>query len=343
MFSLDRNLLREGTLAAGRLAALRKEAWEIEVFVPERGVKIFALWRVWRSARAAFRARKFSFVTVQDTAYLALLAYFVALRARVPLEVQVHGFEKTLGIRKMIAGFVLRRADKVRVVNKRLNDRLAVYFGVPHEKMYVLPIYTQTTPSTLAPLGVLPLRKGGEAEGNAFTFLTVGRLVPVKNIEIQIRAFAQIVREFPQARLRIVGSGVLDDVLKSHVRRLKLKDRVVFDGQQKNLARFYEAADVFLLTSNSEGWGVAIVEAAAFGVPIIMTDVGCAGEFIKNEENGIVIPVRNEDMLVSAMRRVMQDMTLRARLSSAARRSFESLPSAEEHIQKQAAAWRTLL
>ena len=150
-------------------------------------------------------------------------------------------------------------------------------------------------------------------------------------------------REFTQARLRIVGSGVLDDVLKSHVRRLKLKDRVVFDGQQKNLARFYEAADVFLLTSNSEGWGVAIVEAAAFGVPIIMTDVGCAGEFIKNEENGIVIPVRNEDMLVSAMRRVMQDMTLRARLSSAARRSFESLPSAEEHIQKQAAAWRTLL
>ncbi len=343
MFSLDGEILREGTLAAERLAALRKEAVEIVVFVPDgAGSRQSQFLRLWKSARRAFIEDKFDIVTVQDTAYLALLAYLVARRFHASLEVQVHGFEKLHCIRKMIAGFVLRRADKVRVVSQRLMQ-LAVDFGASAEKVYVLPVYTQTTSTPLAPLGVLPLRKGGEAEGNAFTFLTVGRLVPVKNIAMQIRALARIVREFPQARLRIVGSGILEWWLKSQVKSLKSENRVVFEGQQKDLALFYEEADAFLLTSDSEGWGVAVVEAAAYGLPIIMTDVGCAGEFIQNGENGIVIPIGGEGELAAAMERFIVDEPLRVRLGEAARASFFALPSPQAHIQKQAAEWRTLL
>ena len=63
----------------------------------------------------------------------------------------------------------------------------------------------------------------------------------------------------------------------------------------------------FLLTSNYEGWGLAIIEAASFGLPIIMTDVGCAGEIIKNEESGIIIPVGDKKALAAAMTKLIQN------------------------------------
>ncbi len=332
MFSLDREILRKGTPAAGRLAALRKEAGDIEVFVPEKGVKIFALWKLWRAARAVSRARKPALVTVQDTAYLALLAYLFARAARVPLEVQVHGFEKLHGIRALLARFVLCRADRVRVVSERLKREVEARFKIHESKVYVLSIYAQ----------IVGKDRVGE-KYDTFTFLTVSRLVSVKNIALQIRAFARVVQKYSHARLHIVGDGPLLESLKSKVKSKKLEEKITFVGQQSDVSRFYREADAFLLTSDSEGWGVAVTEAAAFGLPIIMTDVGCAGEFIRNGESGIVIPVGDEAALTAAMERLITDEPFRTRLAAAARRAFEALPTPEEQIQNQIVAWRALL
>ena len=164
--------------------------------------------------------------------------------------------------------------------------------------------------------------------------------MPVKNVALQICAFARLVKEYPQIRLRIVGEGPMRRNLQLTTNNLQLKDRVAFEGRQDNLSPYYKNADAFLLTSDFEGWGLAVTEAAAYGLPIIMTDVGLAGEFIGDGENGLVIPVGDEVALVAAMRRVMTDASLRARLGSAASASFLALPSAEEQIRKQVEEWR---
>ena len=325
--SLDKDVLKEGTLVQKRLAALAAAAGEIIVLTPfsHSGRKVVQFFKLWKQARKILAEKHFDLITVQDTSYLALLAYMLAKKYQIPLEVQVHGFEKLRGVRKLLAWFVLHRADKIRVVSERLRHAIS-------PRAYVLPVYTQIA---------LPIEKNKDTRV-IFTFLTVGRLVPVKNVEMQIRAFARIAKAAPKAQLVVVG-GSLGEVLKLKVKSLKLEEKIRFEGRQENLARFYENADAFLLTSNSEGWGVVVTEAAAYGLPIIMTDVGLAGEVIKNGENGIVISVGDEDALVAAMRRIIENAELRARLGAAARASFAALPSTEEQIRKQVEEWRLLV
>ncbi len=323
--SLDRTFLDKESLAARRLAALSLAAGEVVVLVPRAGNKVRECLALWRRAAALLSKSRYDLITVQDTAYLALLAYLLARRFKIPLEIQVHGFEGNSFLRRRIARFLLPRADAVRVVSERLKRSIG-------RDAYVLPIYTQVeTP-----------REVQAKDHSVFSFLTVGRLVPVKNIGMQIRAFARLVKDSPSARLMIVGDGPLEARLKSQATSLKLGEQIRFEGRQKNLSHYYEEADAFLLTSDREGWGVAVTEAAAFGLPIVMTDVGLAGEFVKDGENGLVISVGDEEALLSAMRRIAAEPALRARLGASALRAFRALPTSEAQIQKQVEQWLSL-
>ena len=337
----------------------RDEAKEISAYLTAYsfgGPKWLQLWKMWRKGEQILSRNPSSdsevgglpftkgelrcdLITVQDTAYLALIAYLLARRFKIPLEIQVHGLEKFCGARKWVAGFVLRRADKIRVVSERLKRELDSRFKIHDSRIYELSVYTQM--GERGEKGENGER-GEKGAKQPFTFLTVGRLAPVKNIALQIRAFARVIKESPQARLRIVGDGSLRESLKLQVESLKLEDKIIFEGRQENLAQYYEEADAFLLTSDSEGWGLVALEAAAYGLPIIMTDVGLAGEFIRDGENGLVIPVGDEDALVVAMKRLIEDADLRARLGAAARSAFGGLPTPAAQIEKQVEEWRGL-
>lgn len=335
--SLDKAVLDGNSPVARRIASLSAAVGEVVVLTPKSGNKVVGFLQLWRKAKMLLQEKRFDLITVQDTAYLAFLAYLLARTTRVPLEVQVHGLEKFYGVRKLIAQSLFKRADKIRVVSERLKREIS-------ECAYVLPVYTQM--GEKEGMGRMGERgeSGEKGEKNAnriFSFLTVGRLVPIKNIALQIRAFARIVKEFPQVRLVVVGEGPDHENLKRKAKSEKVEEKIRFDGRQKNLEVYYQQADAFLLTSNSEGWGVVATEAAGFGLPIIMTDVGCAGEFIKNGENGLVIPIGDEDALVSAMKKILTDTNLRTRLAAAARRSFLLLPTAQDAIQKQVEEWKS--
>jgi glycosyltransferase involved in cell wall biosynthesis len=108
---------------------------------------------------------------------------------------------------------------------------------------------------------------------------------------------------------------------------------------REKLDDLYSRADCFLLTSNSEGWGLVAVEAAAHALPIIMTDVGLAGEVIKNEESGLIIPVGDKDKLVAAMERIINDAGLRQRLGQGALAAVKKLPSREDVLQMYLDGW----
>src|SRR3989344_3758801 len=285
------------------------------------------------------RGKKFHLITVQDTGYLAFVACLLARRFKTPLEIQVHGFEKMRGVRERVARFVLRRADRIRVVSDRLKRELDSRFKLHDSRIYKLPVYTQT--GEMGEKGENGER-GERGAKRPFTLLTVGRLVRVKNIALQIRAFARIAREFPHVRLIIVGDGSERENLKRKAHDVKLEGKIRFEGRQSNLERYYREADAFLLTSDSEGWGVVVTEAAAYGLPIIMTDVGLANEVIHHDREGIVIPVGDEDALVAAMKRIIEDTDLRARLGKAARSAFGGLPTPAAQIEKQVEEWRGL-
>lgn len=119
-------------------------------------------------------------------------------------------------------------------------------------------------------------------------FLYVGRLVAVKNIEFIIDKF----NKHPELELTIIGFGELEEKLKAMA-----KDNIKFLGavDNKDLYKHYQRADVFILPSKSEAWGLVVEEALNNGTPVMISNkVGCSEEIV-NTENGVIFSLDSDD------------------------------------------------
>ena len=136
-----------------------------------------------------------------------------------------------------------------------------------------------------------------------FTFVSACNLIPVKNMAGLLCAFAALDGE---PRLVIFGDGPESGALRALCAELGLYSRVSFRGHcpREELAEAYAAADCFVLASRSETFGVAYIEAMAAGLPVIATRCGGPEDFV-TEENGMLIPVDDEDALTGAMEHMM--------------------------------------
>lgn len=314
--------------------------------VPSKN-KIAALFDMHNFLGKLIAKEKPDVITVQDQYYIAAVCLKLARKYNIGLEIQNHGFEKFKGLRKSVFKYVIKRANSVRTVSQRLKKRLSEEFGVREEKITVVPIYVDAKKERLNEEKIknfstpptLPLSEG-EEHGKRFIFLTVGRLVPVKNIEMQIAAMQRVARECQNAVLWIVGDGPEYQNSKFKIKNSKLEDKIILHGWQKDVGRYYGQASVFLLTSHAEAWPLVVIEAASYGLPMILTDTGSAGEFIINNENGIVIPVGDQTALEDAMIKLYKDEALRGKLSENVVASLEKLPSKEEILNKYLESWQ---
>ncbi|HOZ56463.1 MAG TPA: glycosyltransferase family 4 protein [bacterium] len=303
---------------------------KVRAFGVGGNAKFLQLFNIYKFASNFLRNNKYDLITVQDQYYLALLSWLLAKKYRLALEIQVHGIEKYGGLRKIIAHHVLPKADIIRTVSNRLKNRLQDVFNVDKSKIIVVPIYTGEIQAT---------NNKDYKLKNPAILLTISRLVPIKNIELQLRALAVLKKENFYTELWIVGDGPEEKKLKELSQNLKVEKYVKFWGWHEKLENFYQQADCFLLTSNFEGWGMVIIEAAHHGLPIIMTDVGCAGEVIKNKESGIVIPIGDLGKLVEALREVLVSDNLRSSLGMNAQAATQTLPTKEQTLDLYRNSW----
>ncbi len=107
---------------------------------------------------------------------------------------------------------------------------------------------------------------------NCFVVGHVGRFVPVKNQDFLIDVFNEIYNEQPTARLLLVGHGELEAKLKEKINRLNIQDKVIFVDPQNNIEDLYQAMDVFILPSLSEGLPLVVLEAQISGLPCCISD-----------------------------------------------------------------------
>ncbi len=358
--SLDNSILDNNSSSAKRIIEYGNLVEKYTVIVPNKenkkislsekvlaiGVgyahKTMALFKIYKIVKKILNKEKYGVITVQDQYYLALIGFILSKKFKIGLEIQVHGFEKYYGLRKMIAKFVLPRADSIRVVSKRLKKQLINKFRVNEYKITVVPVYVN--------IKNYNLEIKNYKINDKFIFLTVGRLVSVKNIKMQINAMANIVKKLKSGKLKvknlelwIVGDGKNSENLRNQSKKLKIEKNIKFFGWQNNLDKFYKQANVFLLTSNSEGWGMAVIEAGSYGLPIIMTDVGCAGEVIKDSESGIAIPIGDQKKLEEAMIKIIKDENLRKKLGENARQATINLPRKEQILELYKKSWKIKL
>lgn len=183
-------------------------------------------------------------------------------------------------------------------------------WGIPHEKIEV--IYNAVP---LEELGSVP---GGVAGLSRPLVVTAGRLVPWKHVDSIIDAVGQI----SGASLAVIGDGPERAALARRANE-KLPGRAVFTGSlpHRDLLAVLKAADLLILNSSYEGLSHLLIEAQALGVPTIATNVGGNPEVITDGENGLLIPVADTQALAVAIKRLISDSGLRARLLAGAKES----------------------
>jgi glycosyltransferase involved in cell wall biosynthesis len=139
--------------------------------------------------------------------------------------------------------------------------------------------------------------------GSKKVFLFVGRLTEVKNVELLIRAFDKVKKENDNVALCLVGDGNLRESLQNLTSEISLKD-VYFAGYKgfPDNVEFYKMADVFVLPSSHEPWGLVVNEAMIMELPLIVSSkVGCRLDLVNEGENGFIFENENEKDLVAKM------------------------------------------
>lgn len=154
--------------------------------------------------------------------------------------------------------------------------------------------------------------------------LTVSRMgedYAGKRVDLAIKAFAGLAREFPEWQYVIVGSGMALPIYKKLVDSLGMKDRIAFAGRvsDEELMSYYRHCKFFLLPSKQEGLGIVFLEAMYHGRPAIGAPVGGTPEVVQNNVTGILADPDKNGELKDAMRRMMSDEDLRLKFGEAGR------------------------
>lgn len=175
----------------------------------------------------------------------------------------------------------------------------------------------------------------------ASMILTVGRLHPVKDIETFLKAAEKTVKHYKNAWFVIVGDGPLRKNLENITKQLKISKHVVFTGFRHDVERFMVAADIYVMTSVYEPFGLVVAEAMAAGKPVIVTNVGGMPEIVGGA--GLTVDARDVDALAEAMLKLLKDVELRRKLGEKARERIEKSFSAESIGERLVQIYGSLL
>lgn len=130
-------------------------------------------------------------------------------------------------------------------------------------------------------------------------FINVASLKSEKNHKLLIEAVSRL--PFNDYKLMIVGKGPEEKALKELVKKLKIEDKIIFAGFHHDLGHFYSSADIFIMSSDYEGFGNVILEAMSFGLQIISTNCSGPPEILDNGKFGKLIPMNDIDSLIGAI------------------------------------------
>jgi glycosyltransferase involved in cell wall biosynthesis len=349
---LDPAVLDPASASAARQSSyLKGYQGDIVVLVPgaatevrlEESVRVFRpggsgavmIWNAFRLLRRLRREGKYDVATVQEPAVCGTLVR--VSRAAKRFHVQDHSAmfarpHRGLAVRwlYLLSRFNTRRADRIRTVSERGRKGL-IKIGVPSEMVDVVPV----------PTNIVFFRTAKHLAGDHPRLLTVARLFREKGIDILLRSFAWVVQKHPDATLTVIGDGPERSGLERLAADLCLTSSISFVGTKNadEIRRALEYTDVYVQPSRFEGWGIAVIEAAAAGVPVVMTDVGCAGELILEGRSGRVVPVEDPAHLCEAIVQTIEDPDQAKVLAAEAKRIVEALPTVEASV----AAVRTSL
>lgn len=208
-----------------------------------------------------------------------------------------HGFrEWRTGLLSFLTYFLLpilsSFADCTVAVSDGLREQLVKKWGAKPEKTITIlnPVFFPSN---------APVPSEAELKARNDVVLAVGRLVAEKDFVTLIRAFARL--EKPNARLIILGKGAEEGKLREEIVRLGLTNRVSLPGYSKEPWRYYAQAKCFVSSSSSEPFGNVVVEAMAYGLPVVATACSGPQEILQHGEHGRIVAIGSDLQLSHAI------------------------------------------
>lgn len=361
----DRNLFKEGSAVRERMRSYAEGIDEMHIIVfatKALGLKPQQIegniWLYPTNSRSRFAyphdairiAREIEgvdVVTTQDPFEAGYAGWRVARRIKAGLHVQIHTdlfspfFTKGSllnRVRVMIARRVIPHADCLRVVGEHIVRSLRRSGITLKHAPVVLPIFVDVEKIwSHHPSFDLHARYPQFDEIVVMT----SRLSPEKNIILALTAFAEVIKNHPEAGLIIVGDGPSRSQLQKEVRRKRLSENVIFESATNDVISYHKTADLFLLTSDFEGYGMTLVEAAAADCPIVTTDVGIARDFFGRTQSALICRVGDAMCLARSIKQLIAAPGGRQRLRLKAQQVIKNrvISDREEYLRQYRATW----
>ena len=222
---------------------------------------------------------------------------------------------------------VIQKADVLVASTDEEWGQLSCLYGAPHDRLKV--IHPGVNHSMFFPGDALAARAELGLDDQV-TVLYVGRIQPLKGLELAIRAVEQVVPSLDREIAFLVVGGASGPLGDAEVSRLKnlasdlgLESVVRFLGPQPHsrLPTFYRAADALVLCSFSESFGLAALEAQACGTPVVATPVGGLSHIVADEKSGFLVDTRDPSVFAGRLKTLLADDHLRASFNKAAEQS----------------------
>ena len=252
------------------------------------------------------------------------LASLACPLAGVPHVTSVHGWianSRKQRVTRVIDQMLIRRARRIIAVSDRLVRDL-VESGASRERITLFPNavllddYPPAMPADQA-RNELGLPSSSKCIG------IVGRLSPEKRHDLFLEMAADLASSDPDLFFLIVGHGRLQADLQRVAERLKIANRVLFLGHRTDMHRIYAALNLLVLCSDTEGMPNVVLEAFAYGRPVVATRVGGVPEVVTDTANGLIVPPGQLTPLIAAARSIVNDAGLAARLGRSGRQTIE--------------------
>jgi glycosyltransferase involved in cell wall biosynthesis len=185
--------------------------------------------------------------------------------------------------------------------------------GLASRPIHIIPYSVEPLPNTT------PTR-----DPQKFTVVCVARLMPQKGHRYLLEAFAQVLKDVPNAHLKLAGAGELRAELEVQCQSLGIQNHVEFLGivTRNQLPALYARCDVVALASLWEGLPVTLIEALSAGMPIVAADAGGNAELVINGVNGFIVPSKDAGALADGLVKLAKDPSLRPVMGAASRQHF---------------------
>ncbi len=231
-------------------------------------------------------------------------------------------------------------------VSNEVRDDLTRLGIAPREQIETIPLGFDLAPFGGSPRESAERRRAVRAElgiaPDAPVVTLVARLVPIKRVDRFLRVAARLA-DLEDVRFLVVGDGELQSELQASDLARSLAPRLVWTGIRRDMPSIMSASDVVALSSDNEGTPVSLIEAQAAGVPVVGTNVGGVPGAVWDGHSGILVPPEDEAAFAGALRQLLLDRDLAARLGAAGRQHVRDRFSVDRLVRDIDVLYRQLL